>query len=67
VAIDERADEALLAVADGVATLHVRFDAFAQTFLLQIERLLAAQERTNRLLELALQAGFEDEEQLRRP
>ncbi len=32
----------------------------------QIERLLATQERTNRLLELALQAGFEDEEQLRR-
>jgi hypothetical protein len=63
---DERLDEALAAIADSVAMLHARVDAFAQTSQMQIERLLAAQQRTNRLLELALAAGFEDEEQLRR-
>jgi hypothetical protein len=63
---DERVDEALAAIAESVALLHARLDAFAQTSQVQIERLLAVQERTNRLLELALAAGFEDEEQLRR-
>ena len=41
-------------------------DEHAHAVQAQIARLLAGQERTNRLLELALQAGFEDEEQLRR-
>ena len=49
-----------------VATLHARLDAVEHRFDVKLERLLAAQERTNRLLELALRAGFEDEEALRR-
>ena len=62
---DERLDEALTAIADSVAMLHAA-STDAETCQMQIERLLAAQQRTNRLLELALAAGFEDEEQLRR-
>lgn len=45
-----------------VAALHARVDALD----VQLGRLLSAQERTNRLLELALHAGFEAEEELRR-
>jgi hypothetical protein len=45
-----------------VATLHARVEALD----VQLARVLAAQERTNRLLELALHAGFEAEEELRR-
>jgi hypothetical protein len=51
-------------VVDALGELRAAVEATAAAQQVQYEQLLAAQRRTNHLLELALQAAFEDEEQL---
>jgi hypothetical protein len=60
--VEERSGESLAALAAAVEALQSRVEQDARSMHAQIERLVTTQERTNRLLELALQAGFEDEE-----
>jgi AraC-like DNA-binding protein len=65
IAAEARTGATLGTFADTFRGLHDIMHRYSQVQPL-LERLLNAQERTNRLLELALQAGFDDDEHLRR-